>query len=76
MRMLDKIRLRLRSLFRRQNIDFELDDELRFHFDQLVEENLSSGMPPAEARRAAQRVIGGTAQYKEECRDMRCVNFV
>src|SRR5438128_5394356 len=76
MRMLDKIRLRLRSLFRRQNVDFELDDEFRFHFDQLVEENISSGMPPAEARRAAQRMIGGTAQYKEECRDMRRVNFV
>ncbi len=33
-------------------------------------------MPPGEARRAAQRMIGGIAQYKEECRDMRRVNFV
>src|SRR5437773_2092568 len=30
----------------------------------------------AECRRAAQRIIGGAAQYKEECRDMRRVNFV
>lgn len=76
MRIPDKVRLRLRSLFRRTNVDFELDAELRFHLDQLVEENISSGMAPDEARRAAQRTIGGIAQYKEECRDMRRVNFL
>ncbi len=76
MRILDKARLRLRSLCRRPNVDFELEAELRFHLDQLIEENISSGMPPDEARRAAQRMIGGIAQYKEECRDMRRVNFV
>jgi hypothetical protein len=58
MRMLDKVRLRLRSLFRRPNVDFELEAELRFHLDQLIEENISSGMPPEEARLNAQRKIG------------------
>src|SRR6266567_1216340 len=76
MRMLEKARLRLRSLFRRPNVDFELEAELRFHLDQLIEENISSGMPPEEARQAARRKIGGIAQWKEECRDMRRVNFV
>jgi predicted permease len=74
--MLDKTRLRLRSLFRRPKVELELDDELRFHLDQLIEENISSGMPPEEARRAARRTIGGIAQYKEDCRDMRRVNFL
>ena len=76
MRILDKARLRLRSLCRRPNVEFELEAEIRFHLDQLIEENISSGMPPEEARRAAQRMIGGIAQYKEECRDMRRVDFV
>jgi hypothetical protein len=76
MRILDKARLQLRSLCRRPNVDFELEAELRFHLDQLIEEKISSGMPPEEARRAAHRMIGGIAQYKEECRDMRRVNFV
>src|SRR2546421_4835859 len=76
MRLLDKARLRLQSLCHRPNVDFELEAELRFHLDQLIEENISSGMPPEEARRAAQRMIGGVPQYKEECRDMRRVNFV
>jgi predicted permease len=76
MRMLDKARLRLRSLCRRPNVDFELEAELRFHLDQLIEENISSGMPLEEARRAAQRTIGGITHWEEECRDMRFVNFV
>src|SRR5438552_194940 len=76
MRSLDKTRMRLRSLGRRPNVELELEAELRFHRDQLIEENISSGMPPEEARRAAHRMIGGIAQYKEECRDMRRLNFV
>jgi predicted permease len=76
MRISDKARLRLRSLFRRPNIEFELEAEFRFHLDQLIEENISFGMPPKEARRAAEVTMGGIAQYKEECRDMRRVNFV
>jgi len=76
MRMFDKARLRLRSLFRRPNVDLELEAELRFHLDQLSAENISAGMTPKEARRAAQRMIGGIAQYKDECRDVRHVNLV
>ena len=76
MRIPDKARLRLRSLFRRPHVDCELEAELRFHLDQLIAEKISSGMPPEDARRAAQRMIGGVVQYKEECRDMRRVNFV
>lgn len=76
MRILDKARLRLRSLFRRKSVESELEAELRFHLDQLTEENISSGMPREEARRAAQRMVGGMAQWEEECRDMRRVNFV
>ncbi len=76
MRILEKARLRLRSLFGRPRADFELDEELRFHLDQLSEENVAAGMPPEEARRAAQRAMGGIAQYKEECRDMRRVNLI
>ncbi|HEY6989150.1 MAG TPA: permease prefix domain 1-containing protein, partial [Bryobacteraceae bacterium] len=57
MRILDKARLRLRSLFRRPNVDCELEAELRFHLDQLIAEKIASGMPPEEARQAAQRTI-------------------
>ena len=76
MRILDRARLRLRSLFRRPAAERELEAELGFHLDQLTEENLAAGMPPEAARRAARRTLGGFAQYQEECRDMRRVNFM
>ncbi|MBI1353963.1 MAG: FtsX-like permease family protein [Acidobacteria bacterium] len=76
MRMFEKLRLRLRSLFRRHEVDGELDAELRFHLDHLTQENLSAGMGPEEARRAARRAVGGVELYKEECRDMRRVRLI
>jgi predicted permease len=76
MRVADKARLRIRSLFRRRSVDSELDAELRFHLDHLIEENLASGMAAGEARRAALRAIGGLTQLQEECRDMRGINMI
>src|SRR5260370_20644876 len=76
MRIVNKVRLRLRSLFRRSTLEQELEAELRFHLDQQIEENLVFGMAPHEARRAALRTIGGVTQFQEECRDMRRVNLI
>jgi predicted permease len=76
MRALDKVRLRIRSLFCRRKVDSELEDELRFHLDQLVEESIAAGVEPREARALALRKMGGINQFEEECRDMRGVNFV
>jgi putative ABC transport system permease protein len=76
MRLLYKLPLRLRSLFRRRRVEQELSDELRFHLEKLTEDNVAKGMPPEEARYAALRELGGVDQIKEECRDMRRVNWI
>jgi|SRR6266498_5839762 len=76
MRKLDQIRLRIRSLFHRRDVDRELEDEVRFHLDQLVEENVAAGMAQEEARWKALRSMGGVTKFQEECRDMRKVNLV
>lgn len=76
MRWIFKFPLRLRSLFRKNRVEQELSDELRFHFDLQLKENLAQGMPPEEARYAALRELGAVEQIKEECRDMRRVNFI
>ncbi len=76
MRTLAKLRLRFRSLFRRNAVERELEDEFRFHFDQLFDENLRAGMSAADARSSALRTIGGVAQFQEECRDMRRINWI
>jgi len=74
--MLNDLLLRLRSLFRRKNVEAELDDELRFHFEQQVAKFIQSGLPPQEAKRRARLEFGGMEQLKEEHRDARGVNFI
>jgi len=71
--------LRLRSLFRKNRVEGDLSDELRFHLEKLIEENLAKGMSAEEARYAALREFGGIEQMKEECRDswgVRMINEV
>ena len=76
MRWVEKVLLRFRSLFRRGTIERDLNEELSFHLEQQIQENIASGMTPEEALYAARRTIGGMAQIQEECRDMRRVNLV
>ena len=63
MRTQNKLFLRLRSLFLRRKVDRELETELRFHLDQLVDENISAGVAPDEARRLALLKMGGITQF-------------
>src|SRR6266478_3536944 len=65
-----------RCLFRRSAVEKELEEELRFHFDQQVEKYIQSGMSLSEARRRAYLLFGGTEQIKEECRDACGVSLV
>lgn len=74
--MLSDLLIRLRALFRRGAVEKELDDELRFHFDQQVDKLLQSGLTLLEAQRHARLLMGGTEQIKEECRDARGVRFL
>ena len=62
---------RFLAIFRKRRLDRELDDELRFHIDALIEQNLRRGMSPDEARQEAQRSFGGVEQAKEAYRDRR-----
>jgi len=68
--------MRLRALFRGATLDRELDEELQFHIDQLVQANLARGLSPDAARREALLAVGGVEQRKEECRDTRRVRLV
>src|SRR5215467_16356307 len=70
-RWLRVIPLRLRSLFRRDDVERELDDEMLDHVECETQENIRRGMEPAEARRAAVRRLGGIAFQKERVRDTR-----
>jgi predicted permease len=62
---------RSRSIFRRRQLDSDLDAEMAAHLDLAIEENLQRGMSPAEARRHALIRFGGAEQAKEQHRDAR-----
>lgn len=61
-RWLDVLRLRYRSLFARDAVEASLDDEMRFHLEQLMAE---------KGRDAALREFGNVALLAEQCRDER-----
>ena len=67
--MVTDLLYRLRALFRRDDMDAELDEELRAHLDHQAEKYVQSGMSPEEAKRRAAIEFGGLDQVKEECRD-------
>jgi len=68
--------LRLRSMFRRNRVERELEEEFRFHLDQLIAQEMAAGKTVAEARSAALRAMDGIERQKEKCRDMRRVPYI
>jgi predicted permease len=68
--------LRIRSLFRRGEVEKELAEEIRDHIERQTEANLAAGMAPGDARTAALREFGGVERRKEEVRDTRGVDAI
>ena len=60
MRLLNILRLRLRSLFSRARVEHELDEELRYHLERQVEEDIAAGMHHEDA--------GGARRSIARCR--------
>ena len=69
MRWHHRVYVALRGLLAPSSIDRDLDEELRFHFDQQVELNLAAGMTPEQARRAAAIAIGNPEVILDASRD-------
>lgn len=74
--MFNDLLYRLRALFRGKRMEAELDEEVRFHFEQQVGKNVREGMTEQEAVRQARLLFGGMDEVKEECRDARGIGFV
>lgn len=76
MRWYYKFPLRLRSLFRREQTEYELDEEIQFHLQSLIDQYVAQGKKPEAARYAALRDLGHVEGVKEQCREARNVNLV
>jgi predicted permease len=58
-------------LWRRAQLEDQLEKELRFHLEQHTADLIARGHHPAEAQRLARLALGGPDQVKEGCRDAR-----
>src|SRR5579872_7172521 len=63
-------------LWRRKQLEDQLEKELRFHLDQHAADLIARGRNPEEARRQARMAMGGPEQVKEGCRDARGTRWV
>src|ERR1022692_3182308 len=70
------LKLRLRALLFRKQVESDLEDELDFHLQMQARKNRTAGMNDAEAARRARIAFGGAARVEEECRDARGVSFL
>jgi len=62
---------RLLSLFRREALDHDFDEEAQLHLDLAVEDYVRRGTPEAEARRLARIKFGAIEATKDAHRDAR-----
>ena len=76
MRPIDRLRMRLRSLFLGDRVERELVAELQFHVEELTRQKIERGLSPEQARAEALREFGGVAQLQEECRDKRRTRWI
>ncbi len=76
MRRFNQLLMKLRMIFDRSHASAELNDELSFHLDQQIAENLALGMTPEEARAAALRTFGNPALLRDQTRATWSWNWI
>jgi len=69
MRALIEVLRRVASLFHRRELEDRLSEEIQFHVDQQIAENLRTGLSPDDARRQALIRFGGVERVREQTRD-------
>jgi predicted permease len=76
MNWLPKLKSRLRALFRKRELDAEMDEEIRSHIEMRTLANIEAGINPEEARLTALRQFGWAESIKETCREQRGVSWI
>ena len=69
MKALSSLRSFLAFIFRRREVEREMEDELRAHLESRADDLERQGLPRREAERQARLEFGGYERYKEECRE-------
>lgn len=66
----------MRTILHKQQVESELDMELRSYVDAIADEKIATGISPSEARRQALAESGGLEQVKQAVRDRRASTLV
>ncbi len=74
--MFDRIRFRLRALFRPYTLEQEMQNEMQSHLDRRIETLVGQGMSPEVARLAARREFGNVGVHQEQARDARRTSWI
>ena len=75
-RWFSSLPLRVRTLFKKKQVEQELDEELSFHLEGKIEELVAQGYSAEEARVMAMKSLGGVERQMERCRDVRAWQWV
>src|SRR5919197_3672795 len=67
---------RLYGLLRKNRIEQEMDDEMRFHLRMRMLENIERGMKPDDAEREARRRFGNVGKIQDLGRDIKGGGFM
>src|SRR5580692_1989407 len=76
MKLIDSIRFRIATLFQRERLRAEMDEELRSHIEHRADDLERSGLGRAQAERRARIEFGGREKFKEEMHEAAGGNFV
>src|SRR6266699_6342775 len=68
MRWIVRFQIAMIMLFRRQDETARLNQEMQFHLEQQVAENIANGMSPDQARSAALRIFGNAKLLRDQAR--------
>jgi predicted permease len=71
MKLLSRIASLLRNLFRKGQVEEQLDAEVHAYVGLLADEKIAAGMSEQEAKRTARVEFGGVEQVKQAVRDRR-----
>lgn len=66
----------IRALFRREQLDRDLDEEIRSHIDLATEDYVERGMAPVDAGRQARIKFGAIESSKDAHRDARGMAWI
>ncbi len=69
--MISRIRALWNNVFRRKQLDRDLDEELQAYVELVSAEKVQAGVDPEEAHRYARRQTGGIDQVVQSVRDVR-----